>query len=80
MKITHKTYTEEKLEARDYRDAVEIHIDGKRVFSVYDGELEDNSIGRNFNDVFKIPNLMKTAFNAGKNGEELEVEMLELDE
>ena len=43
----------------DYRRFVTIYIDGKEVFSVCDGEPEDNTLGRNFNDVFKLPEIFK---------------------
>ena len=50
MKIIMKSLTEQGVEDRDYRDAIEIFIDGKRVFSVGDGEPEDSNLGRDFSD------------------------------
>lgn len=38
-----------------------------------DGEIEDNNMSRNFSDIFLIKDLIKIAYNAGKNGEELEI-------
>jgi hypothetical protein len=77
MKVKVITRAEEALEDCDYRDAMEVHIDGKRVISAYDGEPEDNSLGRNFNDFFGIGTLLKQAFEAGKNGEEFELEHID---
>jgi len=57
----------------DYREAVEIEIDGELVFEAYDGEPEDNCIMRNFNDTHKIPELMEKAFNAALDREGLEI-------
>ena len=48
------------------RDALIIQIDGKTVFSAFDGEPEDNSLCRNFGDCFGIGDLMKQAYDAGK--------------
>ena len=45
-----------------------------------DGEPEDNNMSRNFSDIFAIKDLIKIAYNAGKNGEELEIIEKEIDE
>lgn len=71
MKIVIKSFDEKCLEDRDYRDAYEIKIDGKGVFSVWDGEPEDANLARDFCDVYSIPDLMRKAWEAGKAGEEL---------
>lgn len=42
--------------------------------SFFDGEPEDNNLNRNFNDCYSIENLIKKAYEAGKNGEVLEIE------
>lgn len=44
-----------------------------------DGEIEDNNMARNFSDIFLIKDLIKIAYNAGKNGEELEIIEKEID-
>lgn len=59
----------------DWRYDYTLEIDGKVEFDVYDGEPEDNSLMRNFNDCVKIPDLLKRAYEAGKNGEEFELEV-----
>ena len=80
MKVVIQTLTKEAIEDRDYRDAIEILIDSKKVFSVGDGEKEDNNLSRNFNDCYFIDNIIKQAYKAGKNGEDLEIEEIKLDE
>jgi len=80
MKVTLKSLTDKGRERRDYGDIIEIYIDGKYKFGVYDGEPEDNNLSRNFNNCWRIPKLMREAYKAGKNGEEFIFEEIELDE
>lgn len=72
MKVT---FVDEEL--YDYRFGLTIKIDGEKVFSVYDGEPEDNSLERNFSDCHNIEDMMKRAYEAGKAGEPFEVERVE---
>ena len=44
-------------------------MDGEIKFNVSDGEPEDANLSRDFSDCFIIDNLMKLAYDAGKNGE-----------
>lgn len=53
----------------DFRRRLVIKIDGKIVFEVRDGEPEDSNLYRDFRDCFKITDLMKRAWEAGKVGE-----------
>jgi len=80
MKVTVKSLTKETMEKRDYRDMLEILIDGKSSFSVFDGEPEDANLLRDFNDCWVIPELMHVAFDAGKNGEDFVIEEIGVDE
>lgn len=80
MKIKVLSLTEEAIEERDYRDVFAIEIDDKRQFKVQDGEPEDGNLGRDFNDCFKIPELMRMAYEAGKNGEKFEIVNEEVEE
>ncbi len=73
MQVIVITLTEKESERRDYCEAMVIEIDGERVFKVHDGEPEDNNICRNFNDVYNVPEMLKKAYTAGKNGEDLEI-------
>jgi len=53
---------------------ISIVADGKRIFSVHDGEPEDNNTGRNFQDCISVASLMEEAYKAGKSGEDWEFE------
>lgn len=44
-----------------------------------DGEPEDNCLARNFNDVYKIEDLIKVAYEAGRVGEPLDIEKIKTD-
>jgi hypothetical protein len=79
MKVEVYNLTQEAQERRDYCDYLEIKIDNKRVFSVHDGEREDNNLCRNFSDCYSIPDLLKRAYEAGRNGEEFSVSYFEVD-
>jgi hypothetical protein len=61
----------------DYRQSFEIEVDGKIALSFTDGEPEDNCLGRNFNDCYSIPDLLKKVWEAGKRQEEFVVEEVE---
>lgn len=53
---------------------MEIMIDGKKVFDVCSADSpEDNNLHRNFSDCYSIPQLLKRAWEAGKNGEPFEL-------
>lgn len=57
----------------DYRECLEIWMDDKLVFSVHDGEPEDNNLCRNFSHCNSVLSLLEQAYTAGKNGEDLEI-------
>lgn len=57
----------------DYREALVIFIDNARVFSIYEGEPEDNNLGRNFNNCWIVPDLLKKTFLAGAANPDEEV-------
>lgn len=66
--------------AEDFEwESLEIVLDDKTKFSVCSGDSpEDNNLMRNFSDCYDIPELLRKAYLAGKNGEELEIEYIEL--
>lgn len=73
MKIKEK-YAHDEEDGRAALEIVVVSGTGKKTsMSFYDGEPEDNSIGRNFNDVLSIVPLMRLAHEAGARGESLEV-------
>jgi hypothetical protein len=61
----------------DYRSFLKIYVNDKLAARFYDGEPEDNSLCRNFSDCYSITDLMKRAYDAGKNGEEFMLETVE---
>ena len=69
MKI--HTKFEDPSDDNDFRERLTILVDDKKVFGVYDGEPEDNTLARNFNDCYNVVDLMKKAYEAGACGEEL---------
>ena len=75
MKIVETISTDD-----DYRQTLTIEVDGKGIFGVGDGEPEDSNLSRDFSDCFSITDLMKMAYDAGKNGEEWEYELIEENE
>lgn len=57
-------------DASDGRCGLRIDVDGIRALSFMDGEPEDNTINRGFNDVLSIGDLIsKVATEAAKGGE-----------
>ena len=74
------TLTKEAVEKWDYRHYLEIRIDGKKAVRFFDGEPEDATLSRDFNDCYSIPDLMKKAHEAGARGEVLSVTTREVDE
>lgn len=71
MNVDIYTRADKFLDEYDYNSFITIKIDGNKFFSVHDGEPEDNNLGRNFGEVCDIPFLMRKAWEAGKNGEEM---------
>jgi cupin superfamily acireductone dioxygenase involved in methionine salvage len=80
MLIEMLSRSENQLEQTEYNDKVVIIVNGKPMFEVHDGEVEDNYLYRNFQDVYSIPELMKMAYDAGQAGEELHIEVRDFDE
>jgi len=91
MKVTVTTLSDKGLETRDYCQRLHIKIVNKageeKEFSVAEGEPEDMSLGRDLNDCYSIPELLKFAFEAGvtagkhSNGQEdFVIERVETDD
>jgi len=72
MIVIQKSFSDSNLSNRDYMDKVVVRIDGVNVFSVHDGEPEDNNLRRNFNDCYSVLRLMERMYEAGKAGEVVE--------
>ena len=75
MKIVERITTDE-----DYRQSLTIEVDGNIEFAVGDGEPEDSNLARDFSDCLSVIDLMKMAYEAGKNGETWEYELIEENE
>ncbi len=80
MKVRIEKPSEQVLIDRDYSYFLNIFINEEIVFSVHDGEPEDNNLSRNFSDCWGISDLLKKAFEAGKNNETLKIEEVKIDE
>ena len=80
MKVTMISLTEEEIENRGYSEMLVIEIDGKEEISLCDGEPEDNTLSRNFSDAWRIGELLKRAYTAGKQGEDFVIEDRKVDE
>lgn len=80
MILTFISLTEDAIAERDYCDLYAIEVDGKKVFCVADGEPEDNTLSRNFNNVYKLEDILSTLYEAGVAGKRLEIEHKEVNE
>lgn len=80
MNVKIITLTEEAVERSDCRDLFAIEIDGKKVFEVFDGEPEDNTLARNFNAVYAIEMLLVQTYQAGKRQEPIWITCTQVDE
>ena len=74
MKITVKTLSDKALARRGFQNILELSIDDKPAFLVYDGRPEDSALSKNFHDCFSVADLMEEAWEAGKRGEPFEIE------
>ena len=76
MKIEIYYRDDETLEAKDYKNSIIINITTEIAeISLHfeDGEIEDNNISRNFNDIIAIKDALLIAYNAGKMNEPFEI-------
>ena len=80
MKVEEFSLSDEGLAAADGHDILSIKIDGTQVFSVCEGEPEDNTLARNFSDCWDIVKLMRQAYEAGVNQEKFTVDSTLTDE
>ena len=67
----------QKIQERRNGNGITIKVDGKRMFDVYDGEPEDNTLARNFCDCYSVVDLMKLAYEAGVRQEEFSLEVVD---
>lgn len=80
MKITIKYPSSELVEERDYRSFLYIEVEGALSLKFRDGDSEDANLSRDFKDCWKIEDLIKLVFEAGRNtNQELRMESIEVD-
>ena len=77
MKVQTVTLDEASSAKREGKGAFAINIDGKCVFTLWEGEPEDMCLWRDLSDVLNIPALMKMAYDAGVAGEKFDLEATE---
>lgn len=80
MKIEVISLTDEAIEKREYRNALVIRVNGVDQLSFIDGEPEDANLSRDFSDCFNIITLIEEAYNAGRHGEKLDIDIEEVEE
>lgn len=73
MKVEVLSLPDIELNDYDHRDVVEVRVDGKLVWQVYDDEPEDSNLNRSFKDCRRVDVLMKIAYDAGVRGEKCEI-------
>lgn len=69
--------TSEGNDSNDWRygyNVLMVSQDPSVEINFHDGEPEDASLGRDFSDVYKIPDMLKKAYEAGKRGEPFELD------
>ena len=79
MKVKVFSLSEKGLRDNDYRSILKITIDGEEMFEVGEGEPEDATLSRDFNDCWRVPSLIKAAYRAGLSNEKLEIERVTVD-
>lgn len=58
-----------------YQNGIDIYFD-KNIISIFEGEPEDMTMSRNLNDVLKITDVIKKAYECGKNGKDLYIQQI----
>ena len=61
-----------------YSDFIKISINGKKIFSMGASRSADIILGRDFRDAWKVIDMMKQAYEAGREGEDFIVEKIEI--
>ena len=75
IKVIH-TPDEENWGEREGVETMVITNEGTKSVEFRGGEPEDMIIGRDLSDAWNIKDLLVMAYNAGKNGEDLEIEQV----
>ena len=81
MKIEFLTLSQDAVAKNDYRDEVAVMVNGKKIMHFRDGgEPEDNSLGRDWSDIYMIKSLVKEMIAMAAIGEEIQFEESEVEE
>ena len=81
MKITITELSDKGSKAYDYRNFYQLDIESSTIrLRFLDGEPEDATLGRDYNDVYKIIDALRIAHEAGIKGEGLGVVHKEVDD
>jgi ubiquitin-protein ligase len=69
------------LDNDDFRSGLKIKLGNIELSFIDGGEPEDNSLGRDWNDVYKIQRLVESVYKLGQENpnKELEIEKVEVD-
>lgn len=73
MKLMTQDFLKEDELRRAFKITVKTEKDEKQL-NFMEGEPEDANMGRDFADIVNIDDLVKMAYEAGKNGESLEID------
>lgn len=83
MRIIAKTRSEGNISNSDGRDHLCIVCDDGEetiLFEVSDGEPEDSNLNRDFNDCYKVVELLKQAYEWGYDNQDISWETEEVDD
>ena len=80
MRLKETRSSEKFQEKNDWRNLLEIEVDGARVFRFLDGEPEDAKLSRDFNDAYKIVDMLEKAYDAGYKREGFKLDRVEVDD
>ena len=84
MKIQFGVRDEETKEQNDYNDRLFLFLNGKKVIDIdchlYDYAHDGVYLSDQLSSLLKLPALLKAVYEAGRRGEELDIELVEVNE
>ena len=79
MKVREYSLSDRLVRNRYGRELLRIELNDKTLFDVSDGEPEDATLARDFNDCYGVIFLMQEAHKAGLKGEAFDFKRIEID-
>ena len=76
MKVRIEARKEEEDDYGDEYNFIIVEINGNKFLDIGEGEPEDMKFHRSLNDLYSIDSIILAAFNAGKNGEKLDLKWI----